>query len=132
MNKNDLLRRIKGRSQFLGDVGREIDKKLFDECIAALEENQKANLPKIIGVSVKYGAQVFSLLKPNRHMHVYEFLVQPKYPDLGTGDDSVIEGFITDKCGFLDRNEALKLALSNGQINQAQFNANELFSEDLW
>lgn len=87
---------------------------------------------KIIGVSVKYGAQVFSLVRPNRHMHVYEFLISPKYPDLGTDDEHVVEGFITSELEFLDREQAMELALANGQIKAPQFNDRELFSEDLW
>lgn len=87
---------------------------------------------QIIGVSVRYGAQVFSLVRPNRHVHVYEFLVTPKYPDLGTGSEHVVEGFITSELEFLDREQAMQLALANGQIKAPQFNDRELFSEDLW
>ena len=89
-------------------------------------------MEKIIGVSIRYGAQEFSLLKPNRHMHVYEYLINPKYQDLGTGDENVVEGFITSELRFLNRVEAMDFAKSNGQLIGSPFQEKELFSEDLW
>lgn len=45
--------------------------------------------------------------------------------------DGVIQGFWTDKQRFIDRYEAKKLALANGQLTQDTEYA-ELYSEDLW
>ena len=44
----------------------------------------------------------------------------------------VVEGFITSELEFLDREQAMQLALGNGQIKAPLFNSRELFSEDLW
>ncbi|MEG1233857.1 MAG: hypothetical protein RSE18_08460 [Acinetobacter sp.] len=87
---------------------------------------------KIIGVSIAYGAQVFSLLKPNRHMHIYEMLIHPKYPDLDSFNENIVEGFITSELNFLNRREAMVFAKQNGQIKDDTFQEHELFSEDLW
>lgn len=90
------------------------------------------NMEKIIGVSIKYGGQQFSLLRPNRHMHVYEYLISPKYPDIGTGDENIIEGFITSELRFLDRVDGMELVKNNGQLTGDPFQEKELFSEDIW
>ena len=45
--------------------------------------------------------------------------------------NKVKQGFYTDKGNFLDRYEAMELALKNGQLAQpTEFK--ELWSEDLW
>lgn len=45
--------------------------------------------------------------------------------------DGVVQGFWTSKHRFIDRYEAKKLALANGQLTQDTEYA-ELYSEDLW
>lgn len=45
--------------------------------------------------------------------------------------DGISEGFWTDKQRFIDRYEAKKLALANGQLTEDTGYA-ELYSEDLW
>jgi hypothetical protein len=41
-------------------------------------------------------------------------------------------GFLTDTGRFLNRVEAAKLALANGQVDKLHYSSTMLFSEDLW
>ena len=47
-----------------------------------------------------------------------------------------IQGFLDDNNNFLSRSEAFQIATAEGQIarnpNPANYQGNELFSEDLW
>lgn len=43
-----------------------------------------------------------------------------------------IQGFLTSKNRFLNREEAAILAISCGQIEELQYSSKELFSEDLY
>ena len=43
-----------------------------------------------------------------------------------------IQGFLTSKNRFLDREEAAKLAIECGQIKELQYSDCELFSEDIY
>lgn len=82
-------------------------------------------LPKITHVAIRYGGKVYSSPKPNRHHHVIRLIGGIHGPS--------IEGFLDDTGRFLDRQEALQVALAAGQVlNPADIRANRLFSEDLW
>lgn len=63
-----------------------------------------------------------------RHADIFEraFRQGIKY-----NKEKTIQGFWTNKDNFLDRYEAKKLAMSNGQLSEDTGLA-ELFSEDLW
>lgn len=81
--------------------------------------------PKITHVAIKYDDHIFSLPKPNRHHHVIRMIGGIPGPN--------IQGFLDDEGRFLDRKEALQVALAAGQVlNPADIRANQLFSEDLW
>jgi len=88
---------------------------------------------KITGVAIKCGDVVFSLPAPNRHHHVIHHIVDVTGSGIKCLD---VQGFITDRGEFLDRRQAMTLAVANGQLNRrpgAQFyQGPELFSEDLW
>lgn len=42
------------------------------------------------------------------------------------------QGFLLNTGQFLDRKQALELAISNGQITEKKYNQYNLFSEELW
>ena len=63
---------------------------------------------------------------PGRHYHVIRRMAQEGYnPRRGT------QGFVTNTGEFLDRSEAARLALENGQVEELA-TPPYLFSEDLW
>lgn len=75
--------------------------------------------------------KVYSLPKPNRHNHVMKMMVdhfnQPK-PVKG------VQGFLVDGETFVNRQDAFKIVITNGQLNYPFETAGdeELFSEDVW
>jgi len=72
---------------------------------------------------------VWSLPSPNRHHdvinHIYEHR-QDKKMVIGE------QGFLNNEGVFLDRKEALDIAVQANQLIRKTFPENELFSEDLW
>lgn len=87
----------------------------------------------ITGVALLSGASgLHQLPAPNRHWNVIQDMI-----DRGFGDDApeARQGFVTSRGRFVSRREALHLALSNGQVREAERSVPglpELFSEDLW
>jgi len=43
-----------------------------------------------------------------------------------------VQGFLTNKNRFVDREEGAKIALACGQIDKLNFSGNKLYSEDLY
>lgn len=85
----------------------------------------KTDKRKITHVAIKYKGKVYSLPKPNRHHHVIRMIGGIKGPDT--------QGFLDDAGNFLDRFEALEVALAAGQvIDLDSIMSGCLFSEDLW
>jgi len=79
----------------------------------------------ITHVAIKYDGKVYSLPRPNRHHHVIRLI--------GGIHGSDMQGFLDNEGNFLDRFEALQVALSAGQvIDPVNIRAHRLFSEDLW
>lgn len=79
----------------------------------------------ITHVAIKYGGKVYSLPKPNRHHHVIRIIGGISGPD--------IQGFLDNEGNFLDRVEALEVALAAGQVlAPGDIRGDHLFSEDLW
>lgn len=52
--------------------------------------------------------------------------------DWPVDNPDIIQGFITSTGRFVDREEAAKIALESGQINELKYSKNKLFSEDLY
>lgn len=44
----------------------------------------------------------------------------------------IIQGFLTSKNRFVDREEGAEIALENGQIEELKYSNNKLYSEDLY
>lgn len=85
---------------------------------------------KIVAAAIQYGGLTFSKPAPARHGDVI-------YPmrDIGLPRESVNtvnQGFLTSTGRFVERTEALKIALASGQPCAAPDNAYILFSEDVW
>ncbi len=72
---------------------------------------------------------VWSLPSPNRHHDVINYIYEHKQ------DEKMVigeQGFLNNEGKFLDRKEALYIAVQAGQLIRKTFPENELFSEDLW
>lgn len=87
---------------------------------------------RITGVAITLDGIVYSLPAPNRHHNVIHYVI-----DVTDGDvRPYVQGFITSSGEFLDRKQAMQLAMANGQLNRRPgeqfYQGPELYSEDLW
>lgn len=72
---------------------------------------------------------VWSLPSPNRHHDVINRIYEQRQDGkMVTGE----QGFLNHEGVFLDRKEALQIAIQADQLIRKTFPENELFSEDLW
>lgn len=81
----------------------------------------------IIAAAIKSddGETIYSLPAPKRHHHIlHEFFGKVSL-------DVTDQGFLTNSGRFVDRKEALSIAISSGQIKSGNW-PHRLFSEDLW
>lgn len=85
---------------------------------------------KIVSVAIKYKNEIYVQPRPCRHHHVIREIAKIN----GVGiDGSDIQGFMTSTARFVNRKEALKIALAANQVlDPSNIRANQLFSEDLW
>jgi len=82
---------------------------------------------QISGVAIRLGEdRIISLPEPYRHHHVIRVAsyLGEKIPIIGE------QGFVDAEGAFLDREEALEVAVTCGLIDWSH--DRELFSEDLW
>jgi len=85
---------------------------------------------QVCPVITKFNGKPISLPPPNRHCHVIWHIAD----NLGgkkpiTGE----QGFVDDKGNFLNREDALEMAINNNQIlNPDDIRGGMLYSEDLW
>jgi hypothetical protein len=84
----------------------------------------------ITRVAIKYEGKTWTLPAPNRHHHIIRMIADSN----GIGIDGEDEqGFMTDTGRFVNRVEALKIALDANQVLDINnIRAKRLFSEDLW
>ena len=74
---------------------------------------------------------VYSVDRPGRHNHV----ISLAHKKLGLSEDPMeplredVQGFLTNSGRFVDRKEAVEIAVKAGQIPGYKY---ELFSEDVW
>lgn len=52
--------------------------------------------------------------------------------DWPVDNTDITQGFVTSTGRFVDREEAAKIALDSGQINELKYSKTKLFSEDLY
>lgn len=78
--------------------------------------------------AVRFGGDIYALPAPHRHHHVLRMIHQQSgktWPN--------IQGFLDNRGKFLDRRNALRLALHAKQVLQpATVRGGKLYSEDLW
>jgi len=79
----------------------------------------------IIAVAIRTRQDTYEMDRPARHHDLIHKLVEMGHPAIGE------QGFIDDQCGFVTREVAAEIALSQGQITKLHAPPS-LFSEDLW
>lgn len=84
----------------------------------------------ILGVAIQYEGKVYMALRPCRHHHVIRQIAQANGVGIKGPD---VQGFFTNAMRFVDRREALQIALAAGQVIDPQaVRGDRLYSEDLW
>lgn len=85
---------------------------------------------RIAAAAIRVGGQVRHMLPPARHHNVMHRFYRKTGVVVGPDE----QGFITDTGRYVDREEALKIAVFAGQIirRSGGDHATELFSEDMW
>jgi hypothetical protein len=81
-------------------------------------------------VAIMYEGKLWSLPRPNRHHNIIRVIAACN----GVGIKGPnVQGFLTDQGRFVDRKEALQIALAAGQVlNPDDVRGARLYSEDLW
>lgn len=72
--------------------------------------------------------KVWSLLKPNRHHNVIDLVFNKTGKQVFTKD----QGFITNTGRYVNRKEALLIAIKAEQLLETSSVGDKLFSEDVW
>lgn len=80
--------------------------------------------------AIRFLGEVFSLPRPKRHHDVIRHIISRR-PDMTTVAGGT-QGFITSNGRFVDRGEALVIAVRQNQIKVKTGNPAQLYSEDLW
>lgn len=84
----------------------------------------------ITHVAILYNGTLYSLPKPNRHPDVIRMIFEQTGSGISGPD---VQGFLTGSGTFVNRVEALEIALRENQVlDPSSIRANRLFSEDLW
>ena len=89
------------------------------------------DIEHIVSVGIMFDSKLYSCPAPDRHHHVLRLI----YAEHGSNRNCNIsvQGFVNNKGEFLDRKDALVVALrANQVIDPNSVRANQLFSEDLW
>ena len=85
--------------------------------------------PQIVGVAIKdrETCEIHVLMRPNRHHNIFwDYYAKNKKKLMDGG-----QGFWLDTGEYINRKDAAKLALANGQASNLIAPPN-LYSEDLW
>ena len=91
----------------------------------------------IIGVAIRLETGIFKLPKPHRHSDCFQQATQQGL-DVSFAVKASNQGFYTESCEFLDREEAMRFVKEAGQKLMPDWQTGEvnesiaLFSEDLW
>lgn len=85
---------------------------------------------KITHSAIVYRGVTYALPAPNRHPNVIEMISRATGV---TQDIAGTQGFLDDRGKFLNRKNALAVALKAGQVKcPDSIRAGQLFSEDVW
>jgi hypothetical protein len=94
-----------------------------------------AHRERIVRAAVRFGNAVYSVAIPGRHHHCYALAAEDR-ADNRFGED---QGFLTSTGRFVDRVEAMLIAVAAGQYDLTRppradhvTNPHQLYSEDLW
>ena len=90
------------------------------------------NMEKIICSAVKVNGEVF---RGHRHCHAILAMNDKLSWNMGRQEIARLnteQGFVTSENRFVDRSEAIKIAIEAKQIDECKSNNPELFSEDLY
>jgi hypothetical protein len=82
----------------------------------------------ILSVAILQDSVLYMLPKPARHSDVIFYMADLGLPIPIKGK----QGFLDSGMGFVDREQAVGIAKTCGQIVEPAFQPRELFSEDLW
>lgn len=83
----------------------------------------------IVAAALRINGMTVSDIPPARH-HTLLWAVSGINDNLRIGSEQ--QGFITSTGRFVDRQEALEIALAAKQIERPKYQPHQLFSEDLW
>ena len=96
-------------------------------CCLTTEEAREINRQRtILQAAIQQDGQLYTLPRPNRHHHIIHGPMTGIYQRSAS-----VQGFLTSAGGFVDREEAARLALKSGQIKELT-HPPLLYSEDLW
>ena len=89
-------------------------------------------MEKIARAAIKYRGEVWHAVRPGRHHTIMRahFSMYGKTNSLSFEEHGV-QGFVTTTGRFVDRKEAVVIAVRSGQIDAPQWPP-DLYSEDLW
>ena len=125
--KVDRMRELRAESEDMGEFA----KKLIDEDLAVSMSMGRRlwcqlEPERITDAAMMYKGKMFT---GRRHYEIIRDIVNECKVKRAKGE----QGFVTDKGRFVDRSEALKIAISSGQVEEGKtINRRHLFSEDLW
>lgn len=81
-------------------------------------------------VAMKHpNGNVYAVERPGRHSHILQMLYEQGVPSANGQED---QGFVTNHGRYVNRQEAVIIASSRGQLIRKTSPVNQLFSEDLW
>ncbi|MGB3042488.1 MAG: hypothetical protein WBB98_04820 [Xanthobacteraceae bacterium] len=83
----------------------------------------------IVAAALRVKGMTISDIPPARH-HTLLWAISEIDSELRLGPES--QGFTTSMGRFVDRKEALRIALDAKQIDKPKYQPHQLFSEDLW
>ena len=91
-------------------------------------------MPKMIAAAVQYtptGSSFSHIVCAKRHCDCYEWLFNHR---VNYDHSTCIEGFFTNTNQFVDRYDAMNMALDYGQVKEEDGyeSGQQLYSEDLW
>ena len=85
-------------------------------------------------VALLYSGRVFCLPYPYRHHHLIQILKRSNHGTKWNPKEThhAIEGFLTNDGEFVNRTEAMRIMVKNGQKILSPIYGHKLFSENLW
>lgn len=89
----------------------------------------------IVAAAIRHQGKVWALPAPARHHNIIHLMVQQGATEEQRGlvHARGEQGFVDSDIGFVDRTEAARIAVAQGQVEKRRLHTNgQLYSEDLW